>query len=315
MAALQRRDHEGRNRTGEEFGLERLHASLGLGGAADVLARSWAAWETFVDRDHQHDDACLALILTKPPASLEITSCASDCKRARRFIEDWALAAGYGDLERGRIVLAADEATTNIIRHTYHSAPDRPIFLSAAIQDGHLHLRLRDYGPAVNVTELKGRALEDVRPGGLGLHLLSTVFDVVEHAVLADGMSGTWPSRSLIRRCLPKELGGSRRPPGDGVFFGAYAKLGDYLSARFQSAATGNIPLRRPEVDGYLLPYPLRLAGSLLFRARKSPAASSLGGARSASYPWSGYTFNALTGFSAPMLLGHTLLHRIIIPP
>lgn len=179
--------NEGRNRSGEEFGFERLHASLGLGSAASVLARSWAAWETFVDRDHQHDDACIALILTKPPATLDITSCPSDCKRARRFIEDWALAAGYGDLERGRIVLAADEATTNIMRHTYHGAPDQPIFLSAAIDDERLHLRLRDYGPAVNVAELKGRALEDIKPGGLGLHLLSTVFDVVEHAVLADG--------------------------------------------------------------------------------------------------------------------------------
>jgi sigma-B regulation protein RsbU (phosphoserine phosphatase) len=179
--------NEGRSRTGEEFGLDRLHASLGLGGAAHVLSRSWAAWETFVDRDHQHDDACLALIMTKPLATLEITSTPSDCKRARRFIEDWALAAGFGDLERGRIVLAADEATTNIIRHTYHSAPDRPIFLSAAIEEDRLHLRLRDYGPAVNVAELKGRALEDIRPGGLGLHLLSTTFDVVEHTVLPDG--------------------------------------------------------------------------------------------------------------------------------
>jgi sigma-B regulation protein RsbU (phosphoserine phosphatase) len=179
--------NEGRDRAGKEFGFERLHASLGLGCAADVLERSWAAWETFVDRDHQHDDACVALILTKPPATLDITSCPSDCKQARQFIEAWALAAGYGDLDRGRIVLAADEATTNIIRHTYHNAPDQPIFLSAEIEGSRLHLRLRDHGPAVNVAELKGRALDDVRPGGLGLHLLSTVFDVVEHTVLADG--------------------------------------------------------------------------------------------------------------------------------
>jgi phosphoserine phosphatase RsbU/P len=179
--------NEGRNRAGEEFGLERLRASLGFGGAADVLARTWATWENFVDVDHQHDDACLALVVTKPLPTLEITSCPSDCKHARRFIEEWALTAGFADLERGRIVLAADEATTNVIRHTYKGAPDHPIFLSAEIQDGHLHLRLRDHGPAINVAELKGRALEDIKPGGLGLHLLSTVFDVVEHTVLGDG--------------------------------------------------------------------------------------------------------------------------------
>ncbi len=179
--------NEGRNRAGEEFGVERLRASLGLGSAQDVLTRSWAAWENFVDGDHQHDDACLALVLTRPPSSLEITSAPADCKRARQFIEEWALAAGYPDLERGRIVLAADEATTNIIRHTYRGEATHPIFLSAEIREGHLHLRLRDRGPTIDPAALKGRALDDLKPGGLGLHLLSTIFDVVEHIALPDG--------------------------------------------------------------------------------------------------------------------------------
>ena len=179
--------NEGRSRTGEEFGLERLRGSLGFGSALHVLERSWAAWEKFVDGDHQHDDACLALVLTRPPATLEIGSVPAECRRARQFIEDWALAAGYPDLERGRIVLAADEATSNIIRHTYGGDPGHPIVLSAEIRDGHFHLRLRDHGPAVDPAALKGRALADVKPGGLGLHLLSTIFDLVEHSVLPDG--------------------------------------------------------------------------------------------------------------------------------
>ncbi len=179
--------NEGRNASGEEYGVARLQASLQHGPAAAVLARAWEDWNQFVDRDHQHDDACLAVVVTKPPSVLEIVSVAADCKRARNFIEEWALTAGYPDLERGRIVLAADEATTNIIRHTYKSVSDRPIILSAAIEGGLFHLRLRDFGPGVNIAELKGRELEEIRPGGLGLHLLHTVFTVVEHTVLADG--------------------------------------------------------------------------------------------------------------------------------
>ena len=84
-------------------------------------------------------------------------------------------------------MLAADEAVTNIIRHTYQSVPDKPILLSAEITEGHLHLRLRDYGPPVDAETLKGRALEDIKPGGLGLHLLKSVFTVVEHSTLPDG--------------------------------------------------------------------------------------------------------------------------------
>jgi sigma-B regulation protein RsbU (phosphoserine phosphatase) len=180
--------NEGRSLTGEEFGLDRLRDSLGtVGHAAEALNRAWSSWENFVDGEHQHDDACLALILLKPEAKLEITSGAHNCKRCREFIEAWALAAGYPDLERGRIVLAADEAVTNIIRHTYANAPDKPIHLSAEITDGHLHLCLRDYGPPVKAKTLKGRKLEDIKPGGLGLHLLKSVFTTVKHSKLPDG--------------------------------------------------------------------------------------------------------------------------------
>jgi anti-sigma regulatory factor (Ser/Thr protein kinase) len=180
--------NEGRSSYGEEFGLDRLRDSFGASGhAAATLNRAWSSWENFVDGEHQHDDACLALILLKPEAKLEITSAAGNCKLARQFIEAWALTAGYPDLERGNIVLAADEAVTNVIRHTYQSEPDKPITLSAEITDGHLHLRLRDYGPPVKIETLKGRELEDIKPGGLGLHLLKSVFTTVEHFPLPDG--------------------------------------------------------------------------------------------------------------------------------
>jgi anti-sigma regulatory factor (Ser/Thr protein kinase) len=179
--------NEGRNQTGEEFGFDRLRDSLGAGHASEILNRAWHNWESFVDGEHQHDDACLALILLKPESTLEITSAACNCKQARQFIEAWALAAGFPDLERGRIVLAADEAVTNVIRHTYASEPDKPIILSADITEGHLHLRLRDYGPHVDPEKLKGRQLDDIKPGGLGLHLLQSVFTVVEHNTLPDG--------------------------------------------------------------------------------------------------------------------------------
>lgn len=179
---------EGRSRSGEEYGSDRLRESLGTSGHAHgIIQRAWEKWGTFVDTEHQHDDACILLILTKPEAKLEMTSAVNNCKQARNFIEAWSLTAGFPDLERGRIVLAADEAITNIIRHTYNSAPDKPIVLTAEITDQILHLRLRDYGPPVELEKLKGRDLEDIKPGGLGLHLLKSVFSVVEHNRMPDG--------------------------------------------------------------------------------------------------------------------------------
>jgi sigma-B regulation protein RsbU (phosphoserine phosphatase) len=179
--------NEGRSVAGEDYGHERLRRSLGLGPADEVLQRAWTLWENFVDGAETHDDACMAVLVTKPPAELEIVSAARECKLARDFVENWARVAGYPDLERGRIVLAADEGITNVMRHTYQGAPDRAIILSAEISGGEFHLRLRDFGPPVDPTALKGRELEDIKPGGLGLHLLKLVFSRVEHTALDDG--------------------------------------------------------------------------------------------------------------------------------
>lgn len=179
--------NEGRSAAGEEYGTERLKGSFGLGHIAAVLKRTWSGWEAFVDCAHQHDDACMAFMLLKPAPQMEINSSAKNCRRARDFIEAWALTAGFEDLERGRIVLAADEAVTNIMRHTYQGASDKPIILSAALTDSELHLRLRDHGPVVDFAAMKGRALDDIKPGGLGLHLLKMVFSTVEHLPQPDG--------------------------------------------------------------------------------------------------------------------------------
>jgi anti-sigma regulatory factor (Ser/Thr protein kinase) len=46
---------------------------------------------------------------------------------------------------------------------------------------------MRDYGPNVDPAQLQGRSLEDIKPGGLGLHLLKCVFSVVEHIPQPDG--------------------------------------------------------------------------------------------------------------------------------
>ena len=43
-----------------------------------------------------------------------------------------------------------------------------------------LEILLEDHGPAVDPEKLCGRALEDVKPGGLGLHFIRECMDTVE---------------------------------------------------------------------------------------------------------------------------------------
>jgi len=91
---------------------------------------------------------------------------------------------GFDGDTAGNVVLSVDEALSNIIKHAYGGADDRPIEielvpLAAGGRSG-LRIELRDYGRSVDRRKIKSRDLEDVRPGGLGVHIMSQCMDSVE---------------------------------------------------------------------------------------------------------------------------------------
>jgi anti-sigma regulatory factor (Ser/Thr protein kinase) len=88
------------------------------------------------------------------------------------------------------ITLAIDEALANVIRHGYDNEPDLPIDVDIRCTDEHppeLAVTIRHYGRQVDPATIKGRDLEDVRPGGLGVHIIQSVMDVVEYSCPPDG--------------------------------------------------------------------------------------------------------------------------------
>ena len=106
----------------------------------------------------------------------------------RNALGQLAATVGFSESECRAVVLAVDEALTNIIRHAYLGDPEQPIEVSFrwihVPRDGGGHdaleIVLEDRGTAVNPKEMCGRALEDVRPGGLGLHFIRQSMDTVE---------------------------------------------------------------------------------------------------------------------------------------
>lgn len=86
------------------------------------------------------------------------------------------------------IIRAVDEALTNIVRHSYLNRPDQPITLyfrtaqrqrEGELQNG-LEIILCDRGLAADATKWRERPLGEIRPGGLGLHLIRDAMDIVE---------------------------------------------------------------------------------------------------------------------------------------
>jgi len=77
------------------------------------------------------------------------------------------------------IKLAVDEACSNVIRHAYKGDTSKRIVLKYKIDKNRFQVIIEDWGIRADIDSIKGRSLDDVRPGGLGVHLIKRVFDTV----------------------------------------------------------------------------------------------------------------------------------------
>jgi sigma-B regulation protein RsbU (phosphoserine phosphatase) len=201
---------EARNAAGEELGKEGLLKMLPAGRTAAQLVREVpAAWRAFVGGAAQHDDASYLLLDWRglpPPAEFEFHCLTEDLHRIRTFIEEWAQHLGYDDVTAGQIVLAVDEATTNVHRYAYFGQPGA-IHYRAEAKDGNFVLTLRDFGKPCDPALIKGRELHELRPGGLGSFLLNMVFSTMVHYdPRPDGTLLT------LKKPLPEEAAGPETP-------------------------------------------------------------------------------------------------------
>lgn len=97
----------------------------------------------------------------------------------RARMRESAAAFGFTEETVGQLVLAIDEACTNIHRYAYEGRRDGKIEVDVIVESDVWEVRLRDHGKKCDPSKLKGRELDDVRPGGLGLFFIRQAFDEV----------------------------------------------------------------------------------------------------------------------------------------
>ena len=78
------------------------------------------------------------------------------------------------------IKLAVDEACANVIKHAYKGNTSGKIVIKYKTTPENYQVVITDNGIRAQNALLKGRDLDDVRPGGLGIHFIKRVFDVFE---------------------------------------------------------------------------------------------------------------------------------------
>lgn len=99
----------------------------------------------------------------------------------RMTVSQMSELAGFSEEEQKSTALAVDEACTNIIKHAYDGQSHQPILIRCELLENGLRVLLRDFGRKADLKKIKSRELDDIRPGGLGIHLIRSVMDVVEY--------------------------------------------------------------------------------------------------------------------------------------
>ena len=112
---------------------------------------------------------------------LEFTSHTANLALMRNFVRKFLARHPFSEKQRTLMVLGIDEACTNVIRYAYDLRDDQPIALSVEALSSCVRMRLRDYGEQTPASQMRGRNQHDVKPGGLGLHLIRNAFDKVDY--------------------------------------------------------------------------------------------------------------------------------------
>lgn len=126
------------------------------------------------------------------PVTLHIVSHPRSLPVVRAAVEQMASQAGLSKKDSHGLVLSIDEALANVIKHGYQGRNDQPvaIMLSPVVSgDGRpgIVVVVRDYGRQVDPSSICGRDLNDVRPGGLGVHIIRAMMDEAEYSCPTEG--------------------------------------------------------------------------------------------------------------------------------
>jgi anti-sigma regulatory factor (Ser/Thr protein kinase) len=97
--------------------------------------------------------------------------------------------AGFPKKDARKIVLAVDEACSNIIKYAYEGGHSGTIALTVTVGPDKLVVVLKDEGKKPDVAAIAPRRLDDIRPGGLGTFFMAAAFDKVEYDT--SGPAGT----------------------------------------------------------------------------------------------------------------------------
>lgn len=116
----------------------------------------------------------------------------------RALVKRVAETAGCAEALCDQLVIAVNEACMNVIQHAYRGPCADEITLEILNNGAQLVFRLEDRAEPIDLGCVRPRALDDVRPGGLGVHFIREIMDECDMGHLEHGRGNYLEMRKNI---------------------------------------------------------------------------------------------------------------------
>jgi serine/threonine-protein kinase RsbW len=132
---------------------------------------------------------------------LKVKSRTENLSKIREFIQGFAFSIGFKQSAIDNIMLAVDEACTNIIKHAYKSFPDGEIIIKLSCEEKKLIITIIDYGVSFQPEQIPEPNIQEYyrqhRVGGLGMYLMKTLMDDVKYISIPGKYNQVLLSKSI----------------------------------------------------------------------------------------------------------------------
>lgn len=118
--------------------------------------------------------------------SINVSSSTEYLREVRNFVQHFVQQFDVNKKDLDEIILAVDEAYTNIIKHAYNNDPNHNVKIELGTSTDTLWVRLSDTGSHFNADEYQPpdllKRIKNKQRGGMGVYLINKLMDSVEYS-------------------------------------------------------------------------------------------------------------------------------------